>query len=90
MKMYIYINYICIQMLGYLRMATKVSTIIAQVIQGKVVSVTICHECLDVRDQCFSLCIVLTICCTYIRRSQKMKSLILISPYQCLMKLCLQ
>ena len=76
-------------MLGYLRMATKVPTIIGQVIQGKVVSVTICHECLDVRDQCFSLYVVLTICCKYICRSQKMKSPILISPYQCLMKPCL-
>ena len=48
-------------MLGYLRMASKVPNIISQVIQGKVVSVTICHECLDVSEQCFSLYAVLTI-----------------------------
>ena len=41
-------------MVGYLRMASKVPTVIGQVIQGKVVSVTICHECLDVSEQYFS------------------------------------
>ena len=50
-------------MVGYLRMASKVPTVIGQVIQGKVVSVTICHECLDVSKQCFHHCAVLIIHC---------------------------
>lgn len=29
-------------------MAAKVSTAISEVIEGKIISVTICHECLDV------------------------------------------
>ena len=40
-------------MLGYLRMASKVPTVIGQVVEGKIVSVTICHECQDVSNQCY-------------------------------------
>ena len=50
-------------MVGYLRMASKVPTVIGQVIQGKVVSVTICHECLDVSEQCFHHCAVIHCIC---------------------------
>ena len=50
-------------MVGYLRMASKVPTVIGQVIQGKVVSVTICHECLDVSEQYFNYCTVLNTHC---------------------------
>lgn len=35
--------------LGYLQMALKVQTVIGQIVEGNIVSVTICHECLDVR-----------------------------------------
>ena len=31
-------------------MASKVPTAIDQVIEGKIISVTICHDCLDVSD----------------------------------------
>ena len=31
-------------------MASKVPTAIGQVIEGKIISVTICHDCLDVSD----------------------------------------
>ena len=31
-------------------MASRVPTVIGQVIEGKIVSVTICHECHDVSD----------------------------------------
>ena len=36
-------------------MASKVSTAIGQVIEGKIISVTICHECLDVSDHYFNI-----------------------------------
>ena len=41
--------------IGYLRMAEKLPTAIGQVIEGKFVSVTICHECHDVSDHCLYL-----------------------------------
>ena len=36
-------------------MAEKLPTAIGQVIEGKFVSVTICHECHDVSDHCLYL-----------------------------------
>ena len=36
-------------------MAEKLPTAIGQVIEGKFVSVTICHECHDVSDHCLQL-----------------------------------
>ena len=38
---------------GYLRMAVKVLTAIGKVIEGKTISVTICHECHEVRNHYF-------------------------------------
>ena len=35
----------------YLRMASKVQTAIGQIVEGKFISVTICHECYDVSDK---------------------------------------
>ena len=37
----------------YLRMAEKVPTAIGQVIEGKIMSFRICHECHDVSNNCF-------------------------------------
>ena len=38
-------------------MASKVPTAIGQVIEGKNISVTICHECLDVSNYFYALSI---------------------------------
>ena len=69
--------------IGYLRMASKVPTAIGQVIEGKNISVTICHECLDVSNYFYALSIHLYL---FLWRLQKSLSHFLIFPYQCQMK----
>ena len=38
---------------GYLRMATKLLTAIGEAIEGKTISVTICHDCHEVSKSLF-------------------------------------
>ena len=60
----IYIYVITNALTGYLRMTSKIQTAIGQIIEGKIISVTICHECHDVSSYlCIYACTVYVCVC---------------------------
>ena len=79
-------------------MTSKIQTTIGQIIEGKIISVTICHECHDVSNQCFYvLCIkhiatyVLILCTYLLKVSENIESFFDISlpmPEENFLRVC--